>query len=98
MTQVILIILPVILCTFLLIQQLTSDSAVHNAGVTYQYDRYIVDSLDTACRQMESMANTIAGNRFVREYTAMEVGPQRDQLFQDRIDGLLKYSYNRYLL
>ena len=96
-TQVILIILPVILCTFLLIQQLTSDSAVHNAGVTYQYDRYIVDSLDTACRQMESMANTIAANRFVREYTAMEDGAKRNQLFQDRIDGLLKYSYNRYL-
>ena len=96
-TQVILIILPVILCMFILIQQLSSDSAVHNAGVTYEYDRYIVDSLDTACRQMESMANTIAGNRFVREYTAMEEGPQREQLFQDRIDGLLKYSYNRYL-
>lgn len=96
-TQVILIVLPVILCTFLLFQQLTSDSSIHNAGVTYQYDRYIVDSLDTACRQMESLANTIAGNRFVREYTAMEDSAQRDQLFQDRIDGLLKYSYNRYL-
>ena len=96
-TQVILIVIPVILCTYFLFQQIASDSAVNSAKVTYQYDRYIADTLDTACRQMESMANTIAGNRLVREYVAMEESEARDQFFHDSVEGLLKYSYNRYL-
>ncbi len=96
-TQVILVVIPVVLCTLLLFRQIASDSAVNSAQVTYQYDRYIADTLDTACRQMESMANTIAGNRLVREYIAMEAGEARDQLFHNSVEGLLKYSYNRYL-
>ena len=96
-TQIALILIPLSVCLVLLIQQVTTDNLQSTAEITYQYDRYIVDGLDTACRQMESMANTIAGNRFVREYTAMDPSAERDALFEAQIANLLRYSYNRYL-
>ena len=96
-TQIVLIIVPVFLCTLLLLQQISSDTAANTAGITYQYDRYIIDALDTAARQMESMANTIAGNRTVRTYVAMEPGEERDALYNQSVNSLLKYAYNRYL-
>ena len=97
LTQIALILIPLAVCLVLLLQQVSTENLHSTAGITYQYDRYIVDGLDTACRQMESMANTIAGNRFVREYTAMEYSEERNALFDSQIANLLRYSYNRYL-
>jgi len=97
LTQVILIIIPVFLCTLLLYRQVSSDTADNNAKVTYQYDRYIIDALDTSARQMESLANTLAGNKTIRTYVSMEEGEERDLLYQQSVSGLLKYGYNRYL-
>ena len=96
-TQIVLITIPVVLCTLLLYRQISSDNAENNARVTYQYDRYIIDALDTSARQMESLANTIAGNKTVRTYVSMEPGEERDALYQQSVSGLLKYGYNRYL-
>ena len=96
-TQVVLIIVPVFLSIFLLFQQISHDTAANTAGITYQYDRYIIDALDTAARQMESMANTIAANRTVRTYVAMEPGEEREVLYTQSVSNLLKYAYNRYL-
>lgn len=96
-TQIILIIIPVFLCTALLYRQVSSDTADSNARVTYQYDRYVIDTLDTSARQMESLANTLAGNKSIRTYVAMEPGAERDDLYQQSVSGLLKYGYNRYI-
>ncbi len=95
--QIILIIIPVFLCTALLYMQVSSDTADSNARVTYQYDRYVIDTLDTSARQMESLANTLAGNKSIRTYVAMEPGDERDTLYQQSVSGLLKYGYNRYI-
>lgn len=97
LTQIALLLVPLTICTVLLVRQVASENALRSAAVTYQYDRYIVDSLDTACRQMESMANTIAGNKSVREYVAMETPVERTELFETQVANLLRYAYNRYL-
>ena len=68
--QLVLIIAPVIVCSLLIINQISSASVTNAAGITYQYDRYIIDSLNTSIRQMESTANTLGGNRLVREYVS----------------------------
>ena len=97
LTQIILIIIPVVLCTLLFYQHVSSDTADNNAKVTYQYDRYVIDALDTSARQMESLANTLGGNKTIRTYVAMEPGTEQDELYQQSVSGLLKYGYNRYL-
>ena len=97
LTQFVLILLPVVLCAFMLIRQVVNDSLSTNAGATYQYNRYIVDNLNTSIRQLESMANTIAANRFVRKYVDEPDPAVRDELYRSGISNLLSYSYNRYL-
>ena len=97
LTQFVLILLPIVLCSFLLIRQVFNDSLSTNAGATYQYNRYIVDNLNTAIRQLESMANTISANRSVRQYVGEPDPAVRDELYRSGISNLLSYSYNRYL-
>ncbi len=96
-TQLMMIIVPVCLCTWLIMQQITTESRKDNAMTTYEYDRYLVTALDTSVRQLESMSNTIAGNKFAREYVSMPEGEERDALYQKEITNLLLYAHNRYL-
>lgn len=96
-TQLFMILVPVFLCTVLIVNQLTAESRNDTAVASYQYCRYIVQELDTNIRQLESMANTFSGNKFVRAYVAMEPGEERDALFQENVYDLLLYAYNRYL-
>jgi len=96
-TQIVIIVVPVTICTLLIINQILAEIRNDTAVTSYQYCRYIVQVLDTNVRQMESMANTIAGNRYVREYVAMEEGTEKDAFYQTHVAGLLIYAYNRYL-
>ena len=97
LTQIVLIIVPVFLCTLLLYRQVSSDTVSSNAKVTYEYDRYIIDTFDTSARQMESLANTLAGNKSIRSYIALPPGHEKETIYQDTVSPLLKYGYNRYL-
>ncbi len=96
-TQIVLIIIPVVLCTLMLYLQVSSDTVSSNAKVTYEYDRYIIDTLDTSARQMESLANTLAGNKTIRSYVALPQGDAQEALYEESVSSLLKYGYNRYL-
>ena len=96
-TQVVIIIVPLFLCLFVLVQQIATETRLDTALTTYQYNRSFIQTLDTSVRQIESLANSIAGNRYVRNYVAMEPGEEQDALFQEHISGLLRYAYNRYL-
>lgn len=96
-TQIIMIIVPVFLCTVLIVNQLTEESRNDTAVASYQYCRYIIQELDTSIRQLESMANTFSGNKYVREYVAMEPGEAQEAFYQAHIYHLLMYAYNRYL-
>lgn len=96
-TQLVMIIVPVSICLFLIIQQVTTESRMDNAVTTYQHNSSIVQTLDTNIRQMEMLVNTIAGNKYVRQYVAMSPGEESMQLYQEHINNLLNYAYNRYL-
>jgi two-component system, sensor histidine kinase YesM len=96
-TQIVMIVVPVFLCTVLIVNQITAENRNDTAVASYQYCRYIIQELDTNIRQIESMANTFAGNRYVREYVAMEPGEARDEFFEKNVYDLLLYAYNRYL-
>ena len=54
-TQIVLIIIPFLLCFLLILRQISFNSQKENADVTYQYNRYVISGLDTAVRQLESM-------------------------------------------
>ena len=97
LTQFLLIVVPFVICTVLILGQVSLESQSNNAESTYQYNRYFIDTLNTSVRQMESMANTIAGNRYVRQYVSAETDTERETLIRDYVDNLLRYSYNRYL-
>lgn len=97
LTQFLMIVIPFVICTVLILGQVSLESQSNNAETTYQYNRYFIDTLNTSVRQMESMANTIAGNRYVRQYVSVKTDAEREQLKQDYVDTLLRYSYNRYL-
>ncbi len=97
LTQFLMIVIPFVFCTVLILGQVSLESQSNNAETTYQYNRYFIDTLNTSVRQMESMANTIAGNRYVRQYVSVKTDAEREQLKQDYVDTLLRYSYNRYL-
>lgn len=97
LTQFLMIVIPFVVCTVLILGQVSLESQSNNAETTYQYNRYFIDTLNTSVRQMESMANTIAGNRYVRQYVSVKTDAEREQLKQDYVDTLLRYSYNRYL-
>lgn len=97
LTQFLMIVVPFVICTVLILGQVSLESQSNNAESTYQYNRYFIDTLNTSVRQMESMANTIAGNRYVRQYVSAETDAERDALMQEYVGNLLRYSYNRYL-
>lgn len=96
-TQIVMILVPIFFCTILIVNQITAENRNDTAVASYQYCRYIIQDLDTNIRQLESMGNTFAGNRFVRSYVAMEPGEERDELFNENVYKLLLYAYNRYL-
>jgi two-component system, sensor histidine kinase YesM len=96
-TQIIMTIVSVFACILLIVNQISAESRTDTAVASYQYCRYIVQMLDTNVRQMESMANNIVGNKYVRDYVAMEAGTQRDEMYHAKIQPLLQYAYNRYL-
>ena len=96
-TQIALTLVSVFACTLLIVTQISAESRTDTASASYQYCRYIVQTLDTSVRQMESMANNIVGNKYVRAYVAMDEGEERDALYAKQIHPLLQYAYNRYL-
>lgn len=96
-TQLVMIVVPVCICLFLIVQQVTTESRMDNAVTTYQHNNSIVQGFDTNIKQMEVLVNTIAGNIFVRQYAAMVPGEESKQLYQDHINNLLYYAYNKYL-
>lgn len=96
-TQLVMIIVPLCICLFLIVQQITTENRMDNALTTYQHNNSVIQMLDTNVRQMESLVNTLAGNKSVRQYVSMEPGEESDALYQEHISNLLHYSYNRYL-
>ena len=96
-TQLVMILVPVSICLFLMVAQITTQNRMDNALTTYQHINSVIKGLDTNIRQMESMVNTLAGNKSVRQYVSMEAGPESEQLYQDSIRSLMHYAYNRYL-
>ncbi len=96
-TQLVMIIVPLCICLFLIVQQITTENRMDNALTTYQHNNSVIQMLDTNVRQMESLVNTLAGNKSVRQYVSMEPGEESDAIYQEHISNLLHYSYNRYL-
>lgn len=96
-TQLVMIIVPLCICLFLIVQQITTENRMDNALTTYQHNDSVIQMLDTNVRQMESLVNTLAGNKSVRQYVSMEPGAESDALYQEHVSNLLHYAYNRYL-
>ena len=96
-TQLVMIIVPLCICLFLIVRQITTENRMDNALTTYQHNNSIIQILDTNVRQMEMMVNTLAGNKSVRQYAAMTPGEESDALYHDHIHNLINYAYNRYL-
>ena len=96
-TQLVMIIVPVCICLFLIVRQITTENRMDNALTTYQHNNSIIQILDTNVRQMEMMVNTLAGNKSVRQYAAMSPGEESEKLYHDHIHNLINYAYNRYL-
>lgn len=96
-TQLVMILVPLCICLFLIVQQITMENRLDNALATYQHNNSVIQMLDTNVRQMESLVNTLAGNKSVRQYVAMGAGEVSEKLYQEHISNLLHYAYNRYL-
>lgn len=96
-TQILMIVIPLCLCTWLIGQQITSESHSNNAASMHAHNHSMIQNLDTSIRQLEMLANTIGGNISVRTYVANTSEEQPASQYPDSIKNLLNYSYNRYL-
>ena len=96
-TQLLMIVIPICLCTWLISQQITSESRLSNAASMHIHNRSIIQNLDTSIRQLEALANTIGGNIAVRTYVTDTPWEQPSSPYPDNVKNLLNYSYNRYL-
>lgn len=70
-SQILLVLVPVICCLVLFFNQLQTDDINANANKCYSLCRYTLDSMENTIRQIEAASNTLAKSSDVQDFLAV---------------------------